>query len=229
MTEAERIANVYRERNPAAASRYDLSNRGNQLVLEERRRVTMRLLDAAGWLPLGERRVLDVGSGNGAELAWLIELGGTPSRLVGVDLVPDRVASARRAYPNLEFHVGNAEHLDFADASFDLTMALAVLSSILDQAMAGNVAAEIYRVLKPGGGLLWYDFRYDNPTNKNARGIPERRVRELFPRLEGKLHRVTVLPPLVRKLGPLTSTAYPVLATAPPLRSHLMGLLRKAS
>jgi hypothetical protein len=81
--------------------------------------------------------------------------------------------------------------------------------------------------MRPGGGLLWYDFRYDNPANANVRGVTERRVRELFPGLDGRLYSVTVLPPLVRRLGPLTSIAYPVLSKAPALRSHLMGLLRK--
>jgi hypothetical protein len=38
-----------------------------------------------------------------------------------------------------------------------------------------------------------------------------------------------VLPPLVRRLGPLTAALYPALALAPPLRSHLMGLLRKTA
>jgi len=38
---------------------------------------------------------------------------------------------------------------------------------------------------------------------------------------------VTLLPPLARRLGPATPLAYPVLAALPPLRSHLIGLLRK--
>jgi hypothetical protein len=54
-------------------------------------------------------------------------------------------------------------------------------------------------------------------------------VHDLFPDLKGDLHAVTVLPPLVRRLGPLTARAYPVLASMSPLRSHLMGLLRKAA
>lgn len=229
MTETERIARAYRDRETKTGSRYDLRNRGNRLVLEERRRLARKLLTDAGWVPLGERRALEVGCGLGSELAWLLGLGASPTALVGVDLLPDRIRAAHYAYPQLEFHTGNAEHLEFSDASFDLAMVFTVFSSILDAAMSVNVAAEIVRVLKPGGGLLWYDFRYDNPGNKDVRGITERRVRELFPQLHGTLHRVTVLPPLVRRLGPLTPFAYPVFAAAPPLRGHLMGLLRKAA
>jgi len=229
VAETDRIARAYRELEATAGSRWDLRNRGNRLILAERRRLATTLLDQAGWIPLSDRRVLEVGSGGGSELAWLLELGAPPSMLVGVDLLPDRVAAARAAYPQLEFHAANAEHLDFPDAAFDLVMAFTVFSSILDPSMAGNVASEIHRVLKPGGGLLWYDFRYNSPANRHVRGVGSARVRQLFPGLKGHLHTLTVLPPLVRRLGPLTAALYPALALAPPLRSHLMGLLRKTA
>jgi ubiquinone/menaquinone biosynthesis C-methylase UbiE len=228
VSETDRIARAYREIEATAGSRWDLRNHGNRLVLAERRRLATKLIEEAGWLPLSKRRVLEVGCGAGSELAWMLELGATPSNLVGVDLLLDRVAAARRTYPQLEFHVGNAEHLEFPDRRFDLVMAFTVFTSILDEAMARNVASEIQRVLRPGGGLLWYDFRYNSPANRHVRGVGSHRVRDLFPELKGDLHTVTVLPPLVRRLGPLTAPAYPVLASVPPLRSHLMGLLRKA-
>jgi ubiquinone/menaquinone biosynthesis C-methylase UbiE len=229
VAETDRIAKAYRELEATAGSRWDLGNRGNQLNLAERRRLATSLLSAAGWIPMAGRRVLEVGSGGGSELAWLLELGAPPSMLVGVDLLPDRVAAARLTYPQLEFHAANAEHLDFPDGGFDLVMAFTVFSSILDSSMAGNVASEIQRVLKPGGGLLWYDFRYNSPANRHVRGVGAAQVRELFPALKGDLHTLTVLPPVVRRLGPLTSAVYPALATVPPLRSHLMGLLRKTA
>jgi len=227
VNETERIARAYRELEATAGSRYDQRNRGNQEMLEERRRRTRKLLDRAGWIPLADRRILEVGSGTGAELAWMLELGATPGHLVGVDLLPGRVTAARYAYPNIEFRAANAERLEFPDASQDLVMAITVFSSILDASMASNVAAEIHRVIRPGGELLWYDFRYNSPANRNVRGVGRRRVRELFPQLEGKLYSLTVVPPLVRRLGPLAPVAYPVLAAVPPLRSHLLGLLRK--
>src|SRR5260370_175243 len=98
-----------------------------------------------------------------------------------------------------------------------------------DEGMAASVAGEIQRVMRPGGGLLWYDFRYDSPSNPNVRGVGARRVRSLFPNLTGELIGLTLLPPLARRLGPLTPAAYPVLVTIPPLRSHLCGLLRNAA
>jgi SAM-dependent methyltransferase len=227
VSETDRIARAYKQLEERAGRRWDSANRGNQAIVSERRRRTRILLERRGWLPLGERRVLEVGSGRGGELAWLQEMGASPSRLVGIDLLPDRVADAKRAYPGLEFHQGNAEHLPFPDGSFDLVLALTVFSSIFDARMAANVATEIARVLRPGGGLLWYDFRYDNPSNRDVHGVAAAQVRRLFPSLRGDLSGLTLLPPIARRLGPLTQIAYPVLGSVPPLRSHLLGLLQK--
>lgn len=227
MSEAERIARAYQDLEERAGARWNQANRGNQKILAERRRLTRELLERAGWVPLGERRVLEVGSGGGAELAWLRELGADPSRLVGVDLLPDRVAAARARYPEITFHQGNAEHLDFADGSFDLVMALTVFSSIFDESMTRNVASEMVRVLRPGGAVLWYDVRYDSNTNRNVHAVTARRLAAMFPGLEVRPRTVTLLPPLARRLGALAPVAYPALSLLPPLRSHLIGLLWK--
>ncbi|HKW58987.1 MAG TPA: class I SAM-dependent methyltransferase [Candidatus Dormibacteraeota bacterium] len=228
MTETDRIARAYEEMEARAGDRWSLANRGNRTILDERRQAFMRLLAAAGWIPLGDRRVLEVGSGTGTELAWLLELGARASNLFGVDLLAGRVAAASHTYPDIQFHQGNAEHLDFPNEAFDMVMAVTIFSSILDRRMAENVAVEIVRVLKPGGGLLWYDVRYDSVSNPNVKAVSRARIAELFPGLGGALRTVTLLPPLARRLGPATPVAYPALALAPPLRSHLVGLLRKA-
>jgi ubiquinone/menaquinone biosynthesis C-methylase UbiE len=223
LTEVDRIARAYQDLEARAGSRWDSSNRGNQAILAERRRWMRRLLDP----PLTGKRILEVGSGAGGELAWMRELGAKNEDLVGIDLLPDRVAAARRAYPGIRFDHGNAERMSYADESFDLLLALTVFSSILSDAMARNVAQEMARVLRPGGALLWYDVRYDSASNPNVKAVPAPRVRSLFPGLSAELHSVTLLPPLARRLGALTA-AYGLLASVPPMRSHLIGLLRKS-
>jgi len=227
LSETNRIAQAYEGLEGRAGRRWSLGNPGNRAMLAERRGRAERLLRAAGMVPLADRRVLEVGSGHGSELAWLLDLGAEASGLIGVDLLPDRVASARRGHPEIRFEVGNAEHLDFPDASFDLELAITIFSSILDREMAANVGSEMVSVLRPGGAILWYDVRYDSNSNPNVKAVPARRVRELFPSLAGELGGVTLLPPLARRLGPLTPIAYAPLAAVPPLRSHLVGLLRK--
>ncbi len=227
--EVQRLQEVYREyeARDLGATRWGEQNRGNRTIMAERRRVMRALLGSHGLLPLGTREVLEVGCGSGHVLAGLQDLGAAPERLHGVDLLPGRIAEARRAHPGLDIRQANAEQLPFADASFDLVLLFVVFSSILDATMQRNVAAECARVLRPGGHVLWYDFRYDNPSNEHVRGVRRREVERLFPGFELTLRTLTVVPQLVRRLGPLTEVAYPVLAAVPPLRTYYMGLLGK--
>jgi len=227
--EQERIARAFHgyAGSHAAEGRWSPLNRGNRRVVEERMAATRRLLESHGPSNLHATRVLEVGCGTGGELARLTEMGADPANLVGVDLVEDRVETGRSRFPDLDLRVMNAEQLRFADGEFEVVMAITVFSSILDDAMARRVAAEITRVIKPGGWLLWYDFRYRNPRNPDVRAVTEADVRRLFPSLRGHLQAITLVPPLARRLGPLTPALYPVLSAVPRLRTHLLGLLQK--
>jgi ubiquinone/menaquinone biosynthesis C-methylase UbiE len=227
MSESARIARAYEQLEGNVSRRWESANRGNQLIVAERRMITRRLLDQEGLIPIGDRSVLEVGSGGGGELAGMVDLGANPARLCGLDLLPRRVAAAREAHPGIEYRVGNAESIEFPDETFDLAMAITLFSSIRAPEMAFAVAGEIVRVLRPGGALLFYDFRYPSPANRNVRPVRARDVRRLFPQLRGDLQSITVLPPLARRLGVLTDAAYTALSRVPPLRSHLIGVLRK--
>ena len=227
--EVRRIKQVYRiyRESHTIQAQWDESNPGNRAILRERQRTIRSLLSAHGFFPLADRRVLDVGCGSGKVLASLLELGARPDNLYGVDLLPERIAEAQQHYPDLHFQCANAEQLEFPDTSFDLVLLFTVFSSILDGQMACNVAHEVFRVLRPGGAVLWYDFRYDNPRNPNVRGMTKRHIETLFPGLHMRLHTITLFPPLARRLGRLTPVLYPVLAAIPPLRTHYLGLLVK--
>jgi len=229
MDEIERLIQVYRgyQQDPAVQARWSKTNAGNRWIAEERRQAIVTLLQSHGFLPLHEKRVLDIGCGCGAVLASLTDLGAQPYNLYGIDLLPDLIEAARQAYPDICFICGNAESLDFPDAHFDLVLLFTVLSSILDDRMAHSVAREACRVLKPGGAILFYDFRYNNPRNPNVRGITKHLIRRFFPGFEMHLRTITLLPPLARRLGRMTPILYPLLAAIPPLRTHYLGLLIK--
>ena len=227
--EVERLTQVYHtyRESYAIQAQWDESNPGNRAILQERQRAIRRLLSVHGFLPLADRRVLEAGCGSGKVLASLLELGARPENLYGVDLLPERIAEAKQCYPYFQFQCANAEQLEFPDASFDLVLLFTVFSSILDGQMAGNVTHEVSRVLRLGGAVLWYDFRYNNPRNPNVRGITKRQIETLFPVFHMRLRTITLLPPLARRLGRLTPMLYPVLAAIPPLRTHYLGLLVK--
>jgi SAM-dependent methyltransferase len=226
--EIERIKGVYRGyASSERARRYDPGNRGNRAIVAERVRRMRVLLDRAGLGDLRGRRVLDVGCGYGHELARMRELGADDRDLAGVDLVADRIQAAREAYPRFDLRVADAAGLEFPDASFDLVLCFTVFSSVLDETLACRIASEAMRVLRPGGVVAWYDLRLGNPRNANVRGLPPAELRRLFPDAVLTLSTITLAPPLARRLGRLTPVAYPVLAALPPLRSHVIGLVRK--
>jgi SAM-dependent methyltransferase len=227
--EVERLQRVYRdyESRDLPEQRWGEGNAGNRAIMRERNRVLGQLLEEHGLLPLAGIDILEVGCGAGGILAGLVELGAAADRLHGIDLLPDRVARARERFPEIDFRSGNAEHLPYADGSFDLVLLFVVFSSILDPEMKRNVARECARVLRPGGRVLWYDFRYDNPSNRHVRGVRRRELAGLFPGFDPALRTLTFVPQVARRLGPATDFLYPVLAAVPPLRTYYLGLLRK--
>lgn len=224
--EVARLGVVYDEYRRVGA-KWRLTNAGNRAILAERRLATRSALSECGLLPLAGRRVLEVGSGVGGELAWLLELGARPEDLVGVDLLADRVAEARIEHPDLRFEVADGQRLEFPKAAFDLVLALTLFSSILDPVRRSAVAAEMRRLLRPGGAILWYDVRVGNPRNANLLAMTRAELERLFPTMRVKARSITVAPPLARRLGPLSGPLYPILATIPVLRSHLIATIQE--
>jgi SAM-dependent methyltransferase len=227
--EVERLAAVYRKyrQERGFQAKWSPANPGNRAIARERQGLLTSLLQAHGFFPLAGRRILDVGCGGGTILASFKDLGAAAEDLYGVDLIPEGVALAREAFPDIHFQVGNAENLAFQSNYFDLVLLFTVFSSILDIRMARNVSREVSRVLKPGGAIVWYDFIYNNPGNPHVRGIKRANLAELFPEFQLGLHKITLFPPLARRLGPLTAVLYRPLAALPCLRTHYLGLLHK--
>jgi len=227
--EIARVRRVYRgyaERGRGARE-WAADQPGNRAMVAERTRVLAGMLLQAGRLPLGDRRVLDLGCGDGEVLAGLVRWGAVPGRLTGIDVQPDAVARAHARWPALCFDVADATAVPYRDASFDLVLSFTLFTSILDDGVARRVAGEARRVLRPGGALLWYDFRVGNPWNPHVRGMSRRRIHALFPGWHPTLRLVTLLPPLARRLHALAPVLYPALAALPPLRTHWVGLLER--
>lgn len=228
-SEAARLRQVYAgyEDIGRGSTVWNPQNPGNRAIVAERRRVTAELLRRQGIIPASGLRVLEIGCGGGGFLADLLELGFAPTELHAVDLLEDRVEEARHRFPEIDVRCANAEHLEFPDHAFDLVVMTTVFSSIFDEGMATRVAAEAARLLPPGGCVLWYDMRYNNPANRHTRAVRRAEMTRLFPGFEMDLQTVTVWPHLVRRLNGLTAALYPWLASIRPLRTHLIGLLEK--
>jgi len=119
----------------------------------------------AGGTEIDGKDVLEVGCGRGGGAAFVVDRFG-PSSLVGLDLAEKAIAHCRGAHvrPGLEFRVGDAENLPFADASFDVVLNVESSHCYPD---VSRFLAEVQRVLRPGGHLLLADAR---PLTEHGEG-----------------------------------------------------------
>jgi len=228
--EWERIQQVYQGYSDAnlGGTRWSASNAGNRLIGAERQALAGQLLNKYGFAPLGERRVLDIGCGNGDVLASFCQWGAQPKHLYGLKLLPQRAAAAHSRYPDLHIMQGNAAMLGFDTGVFDLILFFTVFSSVLNDDLRQTIATEALRILKPGGAIIWYDLRIPNPGNANVKPLGRKELQSLFPSLTLDLQATTLLPPLARRLGKATELLYPRLSRLGWLRTHYVGLLTAA-
>ena len=198
------------------------------LTLQERQRAMLQLFRQQGLTDLASLRVLEVGCGAGGNLLELLRLGFAPEHLAGAELLPERLAHARRVLPAaVTLWGGDASLLDIAPASRDIVLQSTVFSSLLDDAFQQRLAQAMWRWVAPGGGVLWYDFTVNNPRNPDVRGVPLARVRQLFPQARVVSRRITLAPPLARALCRLHPALYPVANALPLLRTHVLVWLGK--
>lgn len=225
--EEARIRAAYAKRDEADA-RYAWFSPGYQFMMQERERRLLALLQRYDYGNLKSKTILELGCGNGEWLHDFVKWGARPENVTGIDLLPERVAKARQLCPSgIRIHCASAAQLPFSNERFDLVLQSTVFTSILDQDFKRRVAAEMMRVVKPGGFILWYDYHVNNPRNNDVRGVKRREINRLFPNCKIELRRITLIPPLARLLAPYSYLACCLLEKFPLLCTHYLGTIRK--
>jgi ubiquinone/menaquinone biosynthesis C-methylase UbiE len=217
------IRDTYRGYDETNRARlWDESSRGYaRLVAEVEGHLVASL---AASLPASGGTVLDLGCGEG-NLAGVRDSLGTATEWIGLDLRPEAIQVARSRFPDVRFIVASADAVPLEDGSVDVVVARVLFSSLPSARLKAAVAAEIRRLLRSGGWLVWLDIRYGNPRNSAVHGMPTAHIDRLFPGWRRELRSAGLLPPIARRLGAATPLAYRVMSALPPLRSHIVGRL----
>jgi ubiquinone/menaquinone biosynthesis C-methylase UbiE len=226
--EVRRIKEAYARRDSLGKSRlYSYLSPAALFLGHQRERAIVRTLKESGLEYLAEKKILDVGCGNGGVLRDFMRYGATPENCCGIDLLPDRIDAAKNLSPNLSFCCGNAETLPYESGYFDIVISFTLFTSVLDAGMRLAIVAEMLRVLKPGGIVLWYDYHVNNPSNPDVRGVTKKEIFSLFHSCEIRLKRTTLAPPIARALAPHSYLACYLLEKIKLFNTHYIGYVRK--
>lgn len=226
--EQDRIRNVYRRwHGGAALERYAWHRPEILQQVAARSRAFAALLSETVGGDLAGLRVLDVGCGTGGFLRQLIDWGADPARLTGTELQQDRLDRAQRCTaPGVAWRLGGLDTLGLRD--HDLVTAQTVFSSVLDPAMRRELAGQMWRALRPGGWILVFDFRYNNPRNHNVRKVTRAELAVWWPGERSHYRTLMLAPPIHRLLARAPWMVSDLLsALALPLRSHFMYMVQK--
>jgi ubiquinone/menaquinone biosynthesis C-methylase UbiE len=119
--------------------------------------------------------VLDLGAGAGLDAFVARREVGAEGHVIGVDMTPEMVSMARdnaakAGYENVDFRLGEIEHLPVRSDSVDVVISNCVLNLVPDKPRA---FAEIHRVLKPGGHFCISDIVSSNLLPDWVQGIAD--------------------------------------------------------
>ncbi len=136
-------------------------------------------------IQLGET-VVDLGSGAGVDCFLAANKVGDSGKVIGIDMTSEmidlaRVSAFKDNYENVEFRLGEIEHLPIANETVDLIISNCVINLASDKT---QVFREAFRVLKPGGRLIISDIMFANE-------LPEK-VSNAFKGMAGCVSRAVV-------------------------------------
>ncbi len=169
-------------------------------------------------------KILEVGAGIGDNLLFFHRLGFKLENIFGNELLPERGVLLKEKTGNSKnINIGNALDLEFEN-DFDIVFQSLVFTSILDSDFRKDLAAKMISMTKKNGIILFYDFKYNNPANKDVKKISRKEIRILFKNYKVDFVNVTLAPPIARRVGRFYGI---VNFLFPFFRTHMISVIYK--
>lgn len=175
-------------------------------------------------MDISQSKILEIGAGVGSNIFFFLRNGFQNENIYANELLEERFEILKKNFPQCNLFLGDASQMEFKEV-FDIVFQSTVFTSILDDNFKIRLAMKMFDMVKPGGMILWYDFRFDNPKNKDVKGVKKKEVKRLFAQAKKiKFYNVTLAPPIGRKIGKLY-TLFNFLF--PFLRTHIVAAIYK--
>jgi ubiquinone/menaquinone biosynthesis C-methylase UbiE len=226
MNELDRLKTEYQRRDTNDGDRYSWFNPVYIFQMQSREHEILKLFRSQGVRLSNANKLLEIGCGNGNVILDFIKWGLKPENCFGVDLLQHRLNQAKIKLPTCSLINANGERLPFLSQSFDIVTQFTAFSSALDPIIKHNLAQEMLRVLKPDGFILWYDFWW-NPTNPHTAGIQPLQIKKLFPDCDYIFRKITLAPPIARKIVPISWVSGFFFESLKIFNSHFLVLIEK--
>jgi len=227
-SEEEEIKKRYERRKNISSDRYSILSPATIMIEQEKERAMIRWIKGNNIEPLENKRLLEVGCDNGTNIQKFIKFGFQPSNIFANDLLDERLRSAEKLLPaQVNFYGGSAMNLNFNENYFDIVFQSMVFSSILDLNYKSHLAEKMWHWVKPGGGILWYDFIFDNPQNPDVKSVKLEELKKLFKGAKIVYKKITLAPPISRIVTRIHPNLYYLFNSLYFLRTHLLVWIKK--
>jgi len=228
-SELDEIKARYKRRESLSNDRYSILRSENYLIEQEKERNLIKWINDNNLIPLNNKRILEIGCGNGGNILTFLKLGFEPENIVANELLENRYLTSKKRLPqDIKIIWGNALDLDLPNNHFDIVFQSMVFSSILSEDFKRQLAKKIFDLAKPGGGILWYDFIYNNPQNPDVKGISFSEIKDFFKGSEIVKKKITLVPPIFRFFISIYPNLYYVFNSIYFLRTHLLVWIKKS-
>lgn len=224
MDEIEEIKKRYEARKTNLnQSKYDSENFYTNSIIGERELIYKQIITKY-FKQLNTLKILEIGAGTGGNLNAFIKFGIPANHIIANELIKERINVLKLKYPESIIIEGNALDIN-EDYKFDVVFQSTVFTSILDDEFKKKLANKMLDLTNQNGIIIWYDFIYNNPKNKDVKGVTKKEIKQLFA-AASKIHfySVTLAPPIGRRVGKLYAIINKLF---PFLRSHVIAVIEK--